>query len=261
MMRELLCSLVCICNFILLNSINFKTLYMKKTLLFAALLIGGLSQLFAQCTAAACTPSVIGYCTMPVENTSLPNATELLPYSTTIQLSLGTTVGGFFTISDATVSGVTGLPSGFTYSINPTSGTFLAGTNACLIFAGTPTAASAGTYTISAGFIVNTSFTVTSQTLVWNLTIDPSGTTNVKSITAASNIVIAPNPATNELFVASPSHFGKVVIIDALGKTVLSHDANYSAQTTINISSLSKGVYFLQVSDGANLTTKKFIKD
>jgi hypothetical protein len=73
--------------------------------------------------------------------------------------------------------------------------------------------------------------------------------------------VIAPNPATNELFVASASHFGKVAVIDALGKTVLSHDANCAAQTTINISSLSKGVYFLQVSDGTNLTTKKFIKD
>ncbi|MBK6985488.1 MAG: T9SS type A sorting domain-containing protein [Bacteroidetes bacterium] len=235
---------------------------MKKTLLFAALLIGGLSQLSAQCTIIpGCTLGSTGYCTTPAENTSLPNGTELVPYSTVIQLSLGTNVGGFVTITDATISGVIGSPSGFTYSVNPVGGTFVGGSDACLILSGTPSLGSAGTYTVGLGFDVNTSFGPTTQTLNFGLQIDPSGTTNVKSITASSNFVIAPNPATNELFVASASHFGKVVIIDALGKTVLSHDANYAAQTTINISSLSKGVYFLQVSDGTNLTTKKFIKD
>ena len=235
---------------------------MKKTLLFAALLIGGLSQLSAQCTITpGCTLGPLGYCTTPAENTALPNGTELLPYSTVIQLSLGTIVGGTFPITDATISGVIGMPAGFTYSSNPTNGVILPGASACLIIAGTPGAGSAGTYTVGVGFDVNLPGFPTTQTLNFGLQIDPSGTTNVKSITAPSSFVIAPNPATNELYIASSSHFGKVVIIDALGKTVLSHDANYAAQTTINISSLSKGVYFLQVSDGTNLTTKKFIKD
>jgi hypothetical protein len=235
---------------------------MKKTLLFAALLIGGLSQLSAQCTITpGCTLGPLGYCTTPAENTALPNGTELLPYSTVIQLSLGTTVGGSFPITDATISGVTGLPASFTYSSNPTNGMILPGANACLIIAGTPQSGSAGSYTVGVGFNVNIPGFPTTQTLNFGLQIDPSGTTNVKSITAASNFVIAPNPATNELFVASASHFGKVVIIDALGKTVLTHDANYAAQTIINVSSLSKGVYFLQINDGNNTVTKKFIKD
>ena len=235
---------------------------MKKTLLFAALLIGGLSQLSAQCTITpGCTYGATGYCTTPAENTALPNGTELVAYSTVIQLSLDMGIAPFVTFVDATISGISGLPSGLTYSANPTSGTFLPGTSACLIITGTPAASTAGSYTVGVGFNVNTSLGATTQTLNFGLQIDPSGTTNVKSITASSNFVIAPNPATNELFVASGSHFGKVVIIDALGKTVLLHDANYAAQTTINISSLSKGVYFLQVSDGTNLTTRKFIKD
>ena len=235
---------------------------MKKTLLFAALLIGSLSQLSAQCTITpGCTLGPLGYCTTPAENTALPNGTELLPYSTVIQLSLGTIVGGTFPITDATISSVAGMPAGFTYSANPTNGVILPGASACLIITGTPGTGSAGTYTVGVGFDVNLPGFPTTQTLNFSLQIDPSGTTNVKSITASSNFVIAPNPATSELFIASNSHFGKVVVIDALGKTVLSHDANYAAQTTINISSLSKGVYFLQVSDGANLTIKKFIKD
>ncbi len=232
---------------------------MKKTLLFAALLIGGLSQLSAQCIiGAACTPSAQGYCTVPAENTNLPNGTTNVAYSTDIQFTLGTNVGGFATITDAAISTVVGLPSGFApATTNPTNGTFLGGSSACMQISGTTS--TPGTYSIAATFAVNTSFGPTTQTLIWFLTID--ATTGIQSYNKVSNVLVSPNPATNELFVASASHFGKVVIIDALGKTVLSHDANYAAQTTINISSLSKGVYFLQVSDGANLTTKKFIKD
>lgn len=236
---------------------------MKKLLLFVALLTGGLSQLSAQCTImASCSTGTLGYCTTPAENSPVPNGTELVPYNTTIQFSLGTTAfGGAITITDATINTVTGLPTGFTYSTNPVSGSFLAGTNACLIMSGTPIAASAGIYTVSVVFDVNTSFGPTSQTLLWFLTIDPAGTVGIKSISQSTGLFISPNPATSELFVSSGSHFGKVNVIDALGKTVLTHDANYASQTTINISSLSKGVYFLQVNDGANVTIKKFIKE
>lgn len=236
---------------------------MKKTLLFAALLIGGLSQLSAQCTITpACSTGTLGYCTTPAANTNLPNGTEAVAYSTNIQFSIGTSAfGGAITITDATINSVTGMPAGFIYSVNPSTSPIPAGSDGCIFISGTPAVGAAGTYTVDVNLGVNTSFGPTTQDVVWFLTIDPSGTTNVKSITQNSGFVISPNPATSELFVSAASHFGKVNIIDALGKIVLSHDANYTAQTTINISSLSKGVYFLQVNDGANVTTKKFIKE
>ena len=235
---------------------------MKKTLLFAALLIGGFSQLSAQCTITpGCTYGATGYCTTPIENTALPNGTELVPYSTTIQLSLDMGIAPFVTFTDATISGVSGLVSGLTYSTNPTSGIFLPGTSACLIISGTPASSTPGSYTVGIGFNVNKSLGATTQTLNFALTIDPAGTTNIKSIIQGTNFFISPNPATSELFISSTTHFGKVQVIDAFGKIVLAHDANYAAQTTINISSLNKGVYFLQVNDGVNVTTKKFIKD
>ena len=230
---------------------------MKKTLLFAALLIGGLSQLSAQCViGAACTPSAQGYCTVPVENTSLPNGTANVAYSTDIQFTLASTVSGI-TITGATISSVSGLPSGFNYSTNPASGNFSGGSSACMQITGTT--ATAGTYSIAVVFDVATSLFPTTQTLIWYLTID--AVTGIQSYNKVSNMFVSPNPATSELTVASVSHIGKIQIVDALGKTVLSHDANYALQTTVNISSLSKGVYFLQVSDGTNLMTKKFIKD
>ena len=231
---------------------------MKKTLLFAALLIGGLSQLSAQCViGAACTPSAQGYCTVPVENTNLPSGLANTAYSTDIQFTLGSNVGGFTNITDATIATVTGLPAGFIYTTNPSNGNFIGGSSACMQITGTTTAT--GNFSVAATFDVNTGLGPTSQTLTWFLTI--GSTTGIQTYNQASKVLVSPNPATSELFVSSASHFGKVQIIDALGKTVLSHDANYSAQTTINISSLSKGVYFLQINDGANVTTKKFIKD
>ena len=231
---------------------------MKKTLLFATLLIGGLSQLNAQCViGAACTPSAQGYCTVPAENSSLPNGIANTAYSSDIQFTLGTSIGGFVTINDATISSVTGLPSGFSYTTNPTSGNFIGGSSACMQISGTtPTP---GTYTISASVAVNTSLAPTNQTLNWFLTINAA--TGIQSYKQLSIINVYPMPVTDELIISSASHIGKISIIDALGKTVLTYDANYSLQTNINVSSLSKGVYFLQVNDGSQISTKKFVKD
>ncbi len=231
---------------------------MKKTLLFAALFLGGLTQLSAQCViGAACTPSAQGYCTVPSENTNLPNGTANVAYSTDIQFTLATSIGGFVTISDATILSVTGLPSGFAYTTNPSNGNFTGGSSACLQISGTT--ASAGTYTVAASFSVNTSVMPTTQTLNWSLTIDAA--TGIKSYSQSSNMFVSPNPVTNELMISSASHIGKIQIIDALGKTVMTEDANYSNQTKIQVGDLSKGVYFVQVSDGTNVTTRKFIKE
>ncbi len=237
---------------------------MKKTLLFAALLIGGLSQLTAQCTISpACTPDAnTGYCTVPADNSALPNGTELSPYNNTIQISVGTTAaGGLVTVISASVTSVTGLPAGMNYSVNPSNGLISAGSDACLLVTGTPAAGSAGSYTIDVNIDATTNAGTFPQAVSWFLTIDAASTTGIKVLNQNAGFYISPNPASSELTVSSGSHVGKIQIIDALGKTVITHDANYMSQTTINVSSLSKGVYFLQAIDGANLITKKFVKD
>lgn len=234
---------------------------MKKTLLFAALLIGGLSQLSAQCTITpGCATGTTGYCTTPAANSMLPNATELMAYNTTIQVSIGSSLFGAAPITSATLTTITGMPAGMSYSINPPSGILPANSDACVLITGTPTMP--GTYTITANVLLTAQgFGDVPGSAAWFLTVDPAGTVGIKSINTLASFFISPNPATSELFVSSASHFSKVQIIDALGKTVITHDANYSAQTTINVSALAKGVYFLQINDGTNLTTKKFIKD
>jgi hypothetical protein len=65
-----------------------------------------------------------------------------------------------------------------------------------------------------------------------------------------------PNPVKNILTIDGLV-VKDVVIYSVLGKAVL----KTSNQKTIDVSSLSKGVYFIKVSDGINASTKKFIKE
>ena len=70
------------------------------------------------------------------------------------------------------------------------------------------------------------------------------------------DISIYPNPVKNMLTIDGLV-VKDVVIYSLLGKAIL----KTSNQNTIDVSSLSKGVYFIKVSDGINASTKKFIKD
>ena len=199
-----------------------------------------------------------GYCTTPAPGWALPNGVELTPYSQSIQVSIGTSIQTTLTITDATIT-LSGLPSGLSYSTNPSSGVINAGTDGCILISGTPALGSAGSFSGTLS-VKTTSGMFLVLPLWWQLTI-ATGTSSIINHTENFNFFIAPNPALTELTISSTSHFKTVQIMDALGKIVLTHQVNYTPQTSINISSLNKGVYFLQVNDGAHLSTKKFIKE
>jgi hypothetical protein len=235
---------------------------MKKTLLFAAVLLSSLSQLSAQCTIVpGCSTAATGYCSTPSNGANLPNATVSSVYSTTIQVSIASAFGGV-TVSSASITSVTGLPTGLSYSVNPTSGVIAGGSSGCIRIAGTPAVGTTGTYTVVANAtIVSPLGPVPPVSMNWILTVNPPLSTGITTSNLTSNFYMAPNPVSSELFISNDTHLGKVSVIDALGKIVLALDANYSNQTTINVSSLIKGVYFIQANDGERIITKKFIKD
>jgi hypothetical protein len=183
-------------------------------------------------------------------------------YSTTIQVSIASAFGGV-TVSSANITSVTGLPTGLSYSVNPTSGVIAGGSNGCIRIAGTPVVGTTGTYTVVANATIASPLgpVLPPVSMNWILTVNPPLSTGITASNLASNFYIAPNPVSSELFISNDTHLGKVAVIDALGKIVLSLDANYSNQTTINVNSLIKGVYFIQANDGERIITKKFIKD
>ena len=235
---------------------------MKKTLLLTAVLLNSLSQLFAQCTIVpGCSTAATGYCSTPSNGANLPNATVSSAYSTTVQISIASTFSGV-AVSSASITSVTGLPTGLNYSVNPTTGIILGGSSGCIRIAGTPALGTTGTYTVVANAIITSAIgPLPPVSMNWILTVNPPLSTGISNSNLASNFYMAPNPVSSELFISNDNHLGKVAVIDALGKIVLSMDANYSNQTTINVSSLTKGVYFIQANDGERIITKKFIKD
>lgn len=233
---------------------------MKKLLLSLAVVISGL-QLSAQCTITpGCNASTTGYCTTPATNSNLPNATVMQAYSTTIQVSIASAIGPV-TINSATLTSVTGLPTGLTYSTNPTNGVINGGSNGCILIAGTPSAGTAGSYTVTANLSISTSFGPQTGSGSWFLTVDPTGTTGIKEASFTPALVMSPNPAKSELNVAADFNMGKIQVIDALGKVVLSQDANYANQITLDVRNLNNGVYFLQINDNNRVITRKFIKE
>ena len=76
----------------------------------------------------------------------------------------------------------------------------------------------------------------------------------------SSSISVYPNPAKEKLYINGVSDFSKVVITDATGK-IISRSILSSGEHFLNISHLSKGIYFLKIERGGNLQTLKFFKD
>ena len=71
------------------------------------------------------------------------------------------------------------------------------------------------------------------------------------------DILIYPNPTSDIVYIDGNYTQLKVVVYDILGKQVMKE----SITNSIDISQLEKGVYILQLSDGAKLTTQRIIKN
>lgn len=93
--------------------------------------------------------------------------------------------------------------------------------------------------------------------------------TAIPQIPASGSFVVYPNPATNILNIAfaSSSGLGKntIQIIDITGRTIRSFDRNANPDTILplDVSTLSAGIYFLQIISDNNTSSQvvKFIKD
>jgi uncharacterized repeat protein (TIGR01451 family) len=80
---------------------------------------------------------------------------------------------------------------------------------------------------------------------------------------STNNILLYPNPTNSLLNInlqGTNESLAKIVIYDVVGKTVLSLSANNTQQSSINVGSLSKGMYLIEITTNSNLKqTKKFI--
>jgi len=75
----------------------------------------------------------------------------------------------------------------------------------------------------------------------------------------ASTVLIYPNPATDLISVVSSSLFNNIAVFDIQGKKVLNTIFKNTTETSVNVSVLKSGVYFVKTyTDGVLMETQKF---
>lgn len=238
----------------------------------AAVIIGAQAQ--------SCTPganyadSTFG--AWPDTITNFPPATTGVAYNTDLNFKVpaavtaeldptgGTLVGS--AIQDFTVTGVTGLPTGFDYACNIASCTYAGDANGCANLYGTTN--TPGTYDVE----INVDATIIIDvfgipTPVQQSTSFTGYKINVGSAGLIEQIIapisVFPNPANESITVQGITTSTKAERLDIvdLNGNVISTVENPTQDVTIEISDLKAGMYFVKVHHVAGTEIVKFIKE
>lgn len=87
--------------------------------------------------------------------------------------------------------------------------------------------------------------------------------TATEVMTDHTSITLYPNPAENVLYVVGDmfaNHKVKIWLINSLGEVVALHHFDYSATITLDVSVLTRGVYFLKAEYDHRIALKKFVR-
>ena len=140
---------------------------MKKTflsLLFVACAHAGMAQ---------CTPDA-SYTISGIYPTALPDAPADQPYSQTLTVVSGATVPGIgIPLTSYEVTGITGMPAGFTYECVPSDCIFLPNSSGCILVSGNPTQTDVGVYPVVVSLLINGSFAFDLTDYTINVTGEP----------------------------------------------------------------------------------------
>ncbi len=88
------------------------------------------------------------------------------------------------------------------------------------------------------------------------------GVVGMDELSFRNSVNIHPNPAVSEVVISSPKNVeGEIRVFDATGKLLIyEHDAILKNSYTLNISSLSTGIYFIRLNTAEGAVTKRLIK-
>ena len=97
----------------------------------------------------------------------------------------------------------------------------------------------------------------------YTLSTDSFSTTAVAELdkNISNDLTVFPNPATNTLYVAHENKIanGKLELINQIGQVVMKQGFD-GANTSIDISGIANGMYFIKVTTGEQALYSKFIK-
>lgn len=252
---------------------------MKKLLLAATIALVSTVNVNAQ----SCTPGAnyadSTYGVWPDTTQNLPPAAVGVAYSTDLNFKVpdavtaeldptgGTLVGSV--IQEFTVTGVTGLPSGFNYACNISTCNYPGGANGCANLYGTATVAQVGVHPISidvdAVIVIElipgfpTPITQSTSFSGYKLIVGYAGL--IEGV--VEPIAVHPNPA-NEVITINGLHealnINSVVITNMEGKIVKTVNPT-SASTSVDLNGMDAGLYFVVVNHATGTETVKFIKE
>jgi hypothetical protein len=251
---------------------------MKKLLLsFAAAVVAVMSVQAQNCTPnAQYADSTYGV--WPDTTTNFPPATQNVAYSTDLNFKVPAVVtpeidaSGQFVgseIQSFTVTGVDGMPTGYTYACNVASCTYAGGSNGCANVYGT-TSDAVGTYNVT----INVDATVLVALLPG---LPPQPVTQGTSFTGykivvglagtieqvIAPILVSPNPANDVIKVegiTSSMKASKVEVTNVEGKVVASKEVANATNFNFDLSGMKAGIYFVNVTHASGVETVKFIK-
>tara|TARA_B100000809_G_scaffold92076_1_gene90575 strand:+ start:9877 stop:11136 length:1260 start_codon:yes stop_codon:yes gene_type:complete len=113
---------------------------------------------------------------------------------------------------------------------------------------------SGGNNTYNVEFIVYSIDSCFSDTITQIINISATG---IQSYKNTNNAIIYPNPAKDFIQIKTNLEYNSVYIIDVTGKTI----KQFNSLSKIDITSLSKGIYFIKLIGEEILEVKKFIKE
>ncbi len=244
---------------------------LKRLLVLVAFLVSGiLTSSYAQCVPDLTITSPGIY---PDSATGLPSGTVGIPYNEVIQVKVLTdTVSGGFPviITNITITSVSGLPPGLTYSCNPATCIFPGGSNGCILLSGTPSTAGIFPLTVDVS-IAGTVFGApappqTSSIDYYVINIDVnSGLGNNLASLKFDLLQNKPNPATSFTDLSFTSPVGgdfKIKMFNLIGKEVFRQTVRGMAgmnTTRIDTENFTPGVYMISLENGTDIVTRRMI--
>ena len=202
------------------------------------------------------------------------NFTVIVPIDTTVTIPVLGTITA--TINSVSITGITGLPSGLSHACDISSCLWPGNTNRCFLISGTPN--QSGNFTFSVTIVANVesplpfpldgAYDAPAYDIVYNLTIDSTGTTTSIKRIEEDNIEvygISPNPSNlgAKIRFKSPGNQNvSFTVHNMIGVLVMSKQI-YSEQgmniVSIDTGELNPGVFIITLIDGVSSSSKKMV--
>jgi len=213
----------------------------------------------------------------PDSATGLPHAITNMPYNTVIQVKVGTDTLVSVTppvsahIVSIDITNVLGLPTGFSYTCNPSNCSFPGGSDACINITGLPPSASMmGPYPLVVELTVHATIIGIPQTQTVNdsdYTLYIDSTTGIATI-ERNNFSVGqnqPNPAkftTNIPVTLMHADQLSLTISNLIGEKIITGTYDFQRGRNlipVDLHGVQEGIYIYTISNGRNSITKRMI--